>query len=149
MRLDVLIPRDAAYEKELTIVGQKERLLEFSRKRIIELKKIKVPEEKTEFIRNIIKDININWDNETLDYDILINFKINKLENYLMTKEIVVNRTRVINGKAVAKILTENVTIRNIINVDENYEVQFNEASVNFKKYIDDSTLKIFRTKKK
>ena len=123
-------------DKELELFKQKDSLIEFTRKNIIHLKKIKDIGEKTEFIRNIIRYVSIYWNEEKYSYDIIISFKINNLENYLMVKEILVNRSSVKYGKAVNRILDEDITIQNFIEVDGDCKIQFTIPTINFTNFI-------------
>lgn len=69
--------------------------------------------EQQNFIRNLITKIYVRWRPETLAHLITIDFRIDKLQNYLMSKELLINRTSG-RGKRITKILDEKILIKKI-----------------------------------
>jgi len=85
------------------------------------------------FIATAIKQITVRWVEEYRAYDIVIMFKLNQLENYLISKEVLVNRDgRDAHQRTVNKVLTENIRLENFIQVDEENNVLYSEPSVDY-----------------
>jgi site-specific DNA recombinase len=124
-------------DRELTIVAEKDNLLEVARSQVKEFKKAKTFENKVAYVQNIIRKIQVAWVEESNVYDILISFKLSQFENYLIAKELTIDRNGRKNGKAVTKVLNDDVTIQRLIIVDEDNNIQYSEASVNYTKYRD------------
>ncbi len=125
-----------SYDRELTLVGHKDNLLEAARNAMKEFKKLKGFDERTHFIQNLLPRITVGWDGENQTYDIVLSFRLSQLENYLIAKQLVVNRNGRKDGKAITKVLSSNITIENIVVVDEDLNFEFAIPSANHTSFI-------------
>jgi DNA invertase Pin-like site-specific DNA recombinase len=119
-------------EKQLLIVNEKDRILEITKEGIEAFKKLKSFPDKANFVQNIVSNITVRWDDELNVYDICIYFKINSLENYLIAKEYSIDRNSRKAGKALTKILSEKVSLQNILLVDDDNIVQNSINHINY-----------------
>jgi hypothetical protein len=103
---------------EYGIYKQKDKLLTVTTNAIKAFKKQKTFEDKRNFLRNIVKSIVIGWDTIESVYGISIFFKLNEFENYLISKQVVVDRT-LKNGKAQSKVLSETVSLQRSVYLDD------------------------------
>ena len=118
-------------KKNLGIFLQKEEVIKFIKSAIKEFKKNQDNDSKINFLRSFISTIYIRWDDESLTHWIAIKYKIDKLSQYILTKELTVNRTGTdISKKRKEKILLEELVITNSILPDITREI----TTVKFKK---------------
>lgn len=123
--LNEYLKEEGVLLKEKTLKDQKGNVIALAQKITEEFKKISTFEQKREFIRNAVKSIIIGWEEESKEYVISINYKINSAENYLISKELVIDRNSRKEGKALTKILTETISLQNnyILEEDEGEEI--------------------------
>ncbi len=69
-------------------------------------------EEKQAFIRSLISTVYVRWIQDNLSHLITIDFRIDKLQNYLVSKEMLINRTS--GKKRITKIIEEKILIKKI-----------------------------------
>ena len=124
---------ETRHKKELTIIEQKDYILEVAKQGVAQFKKIKNEKEKANFISILIQNIYILWNEENRHYEIEINFKINHLENYLVTKKLMIQR----DGKnsdfsTVTKILSESVSIQSMLLVGDEDGIRDPMIDINF-----------------
>lgn len=127
-------------EKELQIEDEKDTLLAVANEGIKHFKTLKKHDDKVVFLHSIIEKITIRWDAEYYTYDICILFKLNQLQRYLFSKEIVINRTGRQDGKSVTKVLSEKVTLCRSVHVDEDDFIIWEQSEANYTKYINQHT---------
>lgn len=119
-------------ERGININEQKEALMKVARDGIKDFKVMKTFNDRAGFIATAIKQITVRWIEEYRAYDIVIQFRLNQLENYLISKQVVVNRDgRDAQQKTVNKVLSENVTLENLIQVDGE-SVLYSQPTVDF-----------------
>ena len=107
-------------KKQLVINNDIDSIVEVANAGAKQFKKLKKFEDKREFIRNVIHFITVLYDSNSLTYDITIAFRINQLENHLITKLVTVNRTsRDKNHQTITKLLNEQYDIRTFFIADE------------------------------
>jgi len=117
--------------KNLGIFSQKDDVMKFLTTSIKEFKKNQDIESKTNFIRSFINSIYVRWDDDSLTHWISINYKIDKISQYQLSKELTVNRTGMDdNKKKKVKIINEEIVIRIAILTDIEKEI----ITVKFKK---------------
>jgi len=113
--------------KELSIAFEKENILNLTKQLVQQFKKIKDFKEKRDFVRTIISSITIEYaaghvgPNGDRLYEVVIYFKINQSENYLIAKQLTLNRDgrKGGNGKAVTKVLFEKVSLTGVVFINE------------------------------
>jgi site-specific DNA recombinase len=105
--------------KEVNLLKKRENILneETAIKQVVKtgLSKFKslAFDEKQSFVRSLISTIYIRWMPERLAHLITIDFRIDKLQNYLVSKEILINRTQG-RSKRITKIIDEKILIKKI-----------------------------------
>ncbi len=102
--------------EQVNIFQHKSELVELAITSIKAFKKATKFEDKRNFLRNIIKRVSLHWNAEKRNHAIVIDFKIFNIENYLISKEIVVDRNSRKDGKAVSKVVAEGLELKNIVN---------------------------------
>lgn len=109
--------------KDLGIFNEKEDVLSFIKSTIKSYKKNQDLQSKSNFIRSFISSIYVLWNEKTLSHYVAINYKIDKLAQYQLSKELNVNRTGVSSDKSKKiKIISEEIKINNTMNtMDESY----------------------------
>lgn len=140
-QLDKAIELKEAIEKELSIDTEKDALISVATEGIKHFRKLRVFDDKVSFIRSVIEKIKVEWVSKEKSYHIQLFFRLNKLQQYLITKDIVVNRNGRKGGKAVSVILSEKVTINHTINVDVDNNVNFTLTEANYSPYLNNHTL--------
>jgi hypothetical protein len=106
-------------KKEVELLRKRENILneEMAIKQVVKtgLSKFKtLPfEERQIFVRSLISTVYVRWIPENLAHLITIDFRIDKLQNYLVSKELLINRT-LGRSKRIAKILDEKILIKKI-----------------------------------
>lgn len=120
-------------ERALSITKEKDALLKVAQDGIKEFRKMKTFNDRAGFVATAIRQITVRWIEEYRAYDIVILFRINNLENYLISKQVIVNRDgRDANRVTVNKVLSEYVTLRNFIQADETNGVLYYEPMVEY-----------------
>jgi DNA invertase Pin-like site-specific DNA recombinase len=105
--------------KEVNLLKKRENILneETAIKQVVKtgLSKFKTLsfEEKQIFVRSLISTIYVRWIPENLAHLITIDFRIDKLQGYLVSKELLINRT-LGRSKRITKILDEKILIKKI-----------------------------------
>ena len=118
-RFNKLNARINYLNKEVELLMKRENILseETGIKQVVKtgLSKFKTLtfEERQIFVRSLISTIYIRWVPENLAHLITIDFRIDKLQNYLVSKELLINRT-LGRSKRIAKILDEKILIKKI-----------------------------------
>jgi site-specific DNA recombinase len=102
-------------EKNLGIISQRENILEFVKVSVKEFKKIKTVDEKKLFIQNIVSRITLRWNKDDLIHMIGIFFRIDRLNLFMLSKEVVVNRTKRKENKSISTVISEKILISNAI----------------------------------
>lgn len=123
-RLQGLKEKERLTIKNLGILKEQPIVNEFVKGVIRDFKRITDVNEKTNIIRNLISGIAIQWDGEMLNHWIAIYFRIDKLQDYLLSKEISVNRTGTIDNKRITKIISEEIKFTKMLNSEESYQRQ-------------------------
>lgn len=104
-------------EKNTGILKDEKNVVELVKTSIAEFRKNKDFQFRVNFIRNFISGIYIRYEVDELAHLISINYKINNLSDYYLSKEIVVNRTGVdADKKRKVKILREEIRITSVPN---------------------------------
>ena len=116
--------------KNLGILKEEKSVKEFIFNSIKEYKKYTDEKDIVLFIRNFIDKIYIQWDDDELTHFIAINYKLNMLNDYQLSKELLVNRTKIDkNKKRITKILNENIVINNN-NIDRNLDIRVTRVKI-------------------
>lgn len=145
LSIAALEQRNALEQKSLGLIQQKEALLTLAKEAIQRFKTLKTFDDKAGFLAEVIKVITVRWVEENNAYDIVITFKFDQLENYLISKEILIDRNGRKDGKAINKILSERITVESLLVVDEDSNVMHSEPLV---EYTDLHSLNSFNTKR-
>ncbi len=120
--LDCLLLDEIRFKKELDIFYEKDKLVALADKLVSEFETLKTFEDIRNFIRNIIDKIIIGWDKALLQYSVNIIYKINNIENYLISKELILDRNSRKDGKAVTKILSEKIGVQRVYVLENNID---------------------------
>ena len=91
------------------VVKEQPVVTEFVKGVVKTFKKITDIDEKISFIRNIISSIGVRWDEEQLNHWISVQFRIHKLQDYLLSNELLINRTGATNHKRITKIVSKKI----------------------------------------
>jgi site-specific DNA recombinase len=104
-------------QKNLGILNEEVLVKKFVKESIVKYKGYKDVNKIIEFVRNFISKIYIQWDEDEMTHYISIHYKIDNLNNYELSKDILVNRTGMTaNMKKINKIINEEIVISNIVN---------------------------------
>lgn len=115
-KLENLKAEEILASKNLGIVKEEAIVTEFVKKIVSDFKKVKTVDEKIMYIRNLVQSISVRWEQDELKHWVSINFRIDKLQDYILSKEISVNRTgTTINKKRITKVITEEIKITNVV----------------------------------
>jgi len=121
-RLEKLKEKERLCKKNVGIVKEQPLVNEIVKQIVKDFKKITDLNHKILFIRNLVSGIYILWDGEMLNHWISIQFRIDKLQDYILAKEISINRTGVLlNKKRVVKILSEEIKFVKVVNSEEGF----------------------------
>jgi site-specific DNA recombinase len=103
--------------KNLGILNEELLVRKFVKESIVRYKEFKDENKIIEFVRNFISKIYIQWDEDEMTHYISIHYKIDNLNNYELSKDILVNRTGITTDKKkINKIINEEIVISNIVN---------------------------------
>jgi len=102
-------------EKTLGVLSQKDVIMKFVKEVVKDFRKIKDAEEKKLIIQNVVSRITIRWNKEELRHMIGIFFRVDKLNQYLLSKELIVDRTKRKEKKALTVVINEKIMISNSI----------------------------------
>jgi DNA invertase Pin-like site-specific DNA recombinase len=119
--LDDLKKKEQLVIKNIGVINEHPDVINYAKSLVKDFKKITDLTEKINFIRNLISEIWIRWDEEELNHWIGIQFRIDKLQNYQFAKQVLVNRTGVKNHKRLTKIISEEVMIAKSVNSEEGF----------------------------
>ncbi len=130
-------------EKEMSIIKEKNKLLEVVEKGVKHFKRLKKLEDRATFLRDTISTINLWWVSveeigDSLDvphYNITISYKFEGLENYVISKLISVDRSSKKGapvGKWFTKILNEKVTLTDLLLVNEGKNKEANLVEIQY-----------------
>ena len=97
---------EADLKKRLNFFKERESILAVTKDGAKKFKLLTDVEKRATFLRTIIKTIRIEWLANDNRYDIAITFNIDKLDDYLVSKSILVDRK-----KGSIKVLSEKVTL--------------------------------------
>ena len=102
-------------EKELGVLSQKEIVVEFVKNVVKDFRKMKTIDEKKQIIQNTISKITIRWNHEEARHMIGIFFRLDKLNKYLLSKELIIDRNKRQKGKTYPIVISEKIMISNAI----------------------------------
>ena len=113
LELDNYIAEETVFVKEQNFKNERGNAILVAKEGVERFTKMKTFEEKVNFLRNGISSIIVSWNENDKRHSIKFVFKIHQLDNYLVSKELVVDRNSIKNGKAVSKVISEKVFLTN------------------------------------
>jgi site-specific DNA recombinase len=105
--------------REIEIGNEKEKLIEFSKKVVQAHSAVKSFTEKRDLIRSIVDFIEVGWLKDYSVYVLNINYKLNTLENIIISNQTTLDRNSRIEGKALTKILDNVISLQNSFLLDD------------------------------
>lgn len=114
-----LIKEIEKMEKTLGVYSQKELIMDFVKSVVKDFKKNKSLEDKKLIIQNVISRITIRWNKDEKRHMIGIFFRVDKLNQFMLSKELVVDRKKRKENKALTQIIREKIVISNAIGFSE------------------------------
>ncbi|MEO6174392.1 MAG: recombinase family protein [Flavobacterium circumlabens] len=115
-KLEVITEKRRLKEKNLGIINDEKVVKEFVQKNLLKFKKY-TKDEIVDFVRNFILKMYVQWDEDEMAHYIAIHYKIDKLNNYQISREVLVNRTGMEKDrKKINRFIKEEIVISNAVN---------------------------------
>ncbi|UUW11336.1 recombinase family protein [Flavobacterium plurextorum] len=115
-KLEIISEKKRLKEKELGIINDEKVVKEFIRKSLLDFKKC-TKDEIVDFVRNFIFKMYVQWDEDERAHYIAIHYKIDRLNNYQISRELLVNRTGMEKDrKKINRFIKEEIVIVNAVN---------------------------------
>jgi site-specific DNA recombinase len=130
------------YKKDLKKYDEGNNFIEHINNCVLSFKLITNQSERRDFIRNIVKSITIGWDNSAKANLISIYYKVNQAEDYIISKELILDRNTRKNGKALTKVITDKIALVSTITLKEDDKISSVSPFFYYGEHHIDSTLK-------